>query len=34
MPDIRTATDSGTEVGMLEDHGADSQLPLKAAQVT
>jgi hypothetical protein len=28
MPDVRTATDSGTEVRMIEDRGADSQLPL------
>jgi hypothetical protein len=28
MPDVRTATDSGTEIRMIEDRGADSQLPL------
>jgi len=28
MPDVRTATDSGTKVRMIEDRGADSQLPL------
>src|SRR5580704_17058592 len=28
MPDVRTATDSGTEVRMIEDRGADSQLLL------
>jgi hypothetical protein len=28
MPDVCTATDSGTEVRMIEDRGADSRLPL------
>jgi hypothetical protein len=28
MPGVCTATDSGTEVRMIEDRGADSQLPL------
>jgi hypothetical protein len=29
MLDVRTATDSGFEVRMIEDRGADCQLPLE-----
>jgi hypothetical protein len=33
MPDVRTATDSGTEVCMMEDRGADRPVAARAAQV-